>query len=91
MKIKVAAFIEGYIVANSHHGDAGNLFCIHNVKFSNGRHAIVRDISGRCFCPGDTIQRYYAEWFFNSVQLHLLPFDYVDESEARRQFKEYCR
>lgn len=46
MKSKKSVFIEGHILSNSCHGQAGQPFCIHRVRFSNGKYAIIRMASG---------------------------------------------
>lgn len=48
MKSKKSVFIEGHIMSNSCHGQPGQPFCIHRVRFSNGKYAIIRVASGIC-------------------------------------------
>ena len=89
MKSKKSFSIEGNILANSYHGQAGQPFCIHRVRFSNGKYAIVQEASGICFKPGDIIQRNDCEWFYKTTQIRLLSFEYLEDNESRRQFLEY--
>lgn len=89
MKDKKSVFIEGDILSNSCHGQIGQHFYIHRVKFSNGKYAIVREASGICFKPGEVIQRNDCYWFYNLIPIRLLSFEYVGEDESRRQFLEY--
>ena len=89
MKSKKTVFIEGHILSNSCHGQAGQLFCIHRVRFSNGKYAIIRVASGICFKPGEIIQLNDCEWFYKFTKILLLSFEYLDDDESRRQFLEY--
>lgn len=89
MKSKKSVFIEGEILSNSHHGQTGQSYCIHRVRFTNGKYAVVREVSGICFKPGEVIQRNDGEWFYNLTKIRLLSFEYLECSESRRQFIEY--
>lgn len=89
MKDKKSVFIEGDILSKSCHGQIGQHFCIHRVRFSNDKYAIVREASGICFKPGEVIQRNDCNWFYNLIPIRLLSFEYVGEDESRRQFLEY--
>ena len=89
MKTKKTVFIEGDILSSSRHGQPGQPFCIHRVRFSNGKYAIVREASGICFKAGEVIQRNDCEWFYNLTKIHLLSFEYLEDDESRRQFLEY--
>ncbi len=89
MKSKKSFSIEGYILSNSCHGQAGQPFCIHRVRFSNGKYAVVREASGICFKPGEIIQRNDCKWFYNFTQIRLFSFEYLEDDESRRQFIEY--
>jgi len=89
MKSKKSFSIEGYILSNSCHGQAGQPFCIHRVRFSNGKYAVVREASGICFKPGEIIQRNDCQWFYNFTQIRLFSFEYLEDDESRRQFIEY--
>ncbi len=89
MKSKKSFSIEGYILSNSCHGQAGQPFCIHRVRFSNGKYAVVREASGICFKPGEIIQRNDCQWFYNFTQIRLFSFEYLENDESRRQFIEY--
>lgn len=89
MKSKKSVFIEGHILSNSCHGQAGQPFCIHRVSFSNGKYAIIREALGICFKPGEIIQRNDCEWFYKLTKIRLLSFEYLDDDESRRQFLEY--
>ncbi|MEW5560551.1 hypothetical protein AB1287_09930 [Enterobacter asburiae] len=89
MKSKKSVFIVGEILSNSLHGQAGQSYCIHRVRFNNGKYAVVREASGMCFKPGECIQRNDCQWFYNFTQIRLLSFEYLDDDESRRQFIEY--
>lgn len=89
MKSKKSFSIEGCILSNSCHGQAGQPFCIHRVRFSNGKYAVVREASGICFKPGEIIQRNDCQWFYNFTQIRLFSFEYLEDDESRRQFIEY--
>lgn len=89
MKIRKPVFMEGHIVESRVLGETCHPFCIHSVAFSNGKYAIVREASGVCFQPGDTLERNNAEWFFHQAKIHLLPFQYIKENESHRLLSEY--
>lgn len=89
MKSKKSLFIEGYILSKSCHGQVGQPFCIHRVRFSNGKYAIIREASGICFKLGDNIQRNDCEWFYKLTKIRLLSFEYLEDDESKRQFLEY--
>ena len=89
MKTRKDVFIEGDILASRHPGEANQPFCIHRVRFNNGKYAIIRAATGLCFLPGEMIQRQGNEWFYNRVKIRLLGFEYLDEKESARQFIEY--
>ncbi len=89
MKSKKSVFIEGHILSKSCHGQAGQPFCIHRVRFSNGKYAIIREASGTCFKPGEIIQRNDCEWFYKLTPIRLLSFEYLEDDESRRRFLEY--
>lgn len=89
MKSEKSVFIEGNILSNSCHGQAGQPFCIHRVRFSNGKYAIVREAAGICFNPGEIIHRHDCEWFYNHARIRLLSFEYLNDDESIRQFLEY--
>lgn len=91
MKSNKSFFIEGHILSNSCHGQAGQTFCIHRVRFSNGKYAIIREASGIYFKPGEIIQRNNGEWFYKLTKIRLLAFEYLEDNESRRQFLEYQR
>lgn len=88
MKTGKPVFIEGHIVANRLTGEVNQPFCIHRVKFSNEKYAIVRALSGICFNPGQIIERLDGEWFCNHTRIQLLSFEYLEEKESGRQFLE---
>ncbi|POT56583.1 hypothetical protein C3432_14320 [Citrobacter amalonaticus] len=88
MKLKKSVFIEGNIISSRRPGEANQPFCIHRVRFSNDKYAIVREASGVCFKPGDMIQRNDCEWFYNHTPIRLLSFEYLNEEESGRQFLE---
>ncbi len=71
MKSKKSVFIEGHILSKSCHGQAGQPFCIHRVRFSNGKYAIIREVSGICFKTGEIIQRNDCEWFYKLTKIRL--------------------
>lgn len=89
MKSKKSLPFDGHILSNSCHGQVGQPFFIHRVRFSNGKYAIVREVSGICIKPGEIIHRIDCEWFYNLTKIRLLSFEYLEDNESRRQFTEY--
>ncbi|MCU6668187.1 hypothetical protein M8013_05370 [Enterobacteriaceae bacterium H4N4] len=88
MKSKKVVFIEGDIIFSRVSGETGSPFCIHIIRFKNGKYAIIRAASGICFKPGDILQRTDNEWLCDYRKIRLLPFEYLNEEESRRQFIE---
>lgn len=88
MKSKKVVFIEGDIICSRVSGETGNPFCIHMIRFKNGKYAVIRAASGICFKPGESIQRADSEWLCGYGKIRLLPFEYLNEEESRRQFNE---
>lgn len=83
-EIKKTVSIEGHILSKSCHGLVGQSFCIHRVRFSNEKYAIVREGSGICFKPGEIIQRNNCKWFYNLDYIRLLSFEYLEVDESRK-------
>lgn len=89
MKTSKVVLIEGDIIGSRLSGEINQPFCIHRVRFSNDKYAIVRVASGQCFAPGEIIERHGNEWFYNHEKIRLLGFEYLDEKESARQFHEH--
>ena len=86
---KMKVFSEGFIIDKRCFGEGAQPFCIHRVRFTNGKYGIVRARSGVCFNPGDIIIKNETGWQYDQKQVYLLAFEYVDENETIRQFVEY--
>ncbi|SUQ57677.1 Uncharacterised protein [Raoultella terrigena] len=69
-------------------GDVNQPFCIHRVRFSNDKYAIIRAATGLCFHTGGVIERHDNAWFYNQVKIRLFGFEYLGEKESIRQFFE---
>ncbi|MEX0551596.1 hypothetical protein [Raoultella terrigena] len=88
MKSRKDVFIEVDIIASRVLGDVNQPFCIHRVRFSNDKYAIIRAATGLCFHTGGVIERHDNAWFYNQVKIRLFGFEYLGEKESIRQFFE---
>lgn len=89
MKSKKDVLIKGHIIGVRKSGEIYQPYCIHWVKFTNDKYALIRLVSGQCLCSGDMIQRLEDKWFSNETNIRLLGFEYLEEKESARQFNAY--
>ncbi|MCQ4966771.1 hypothetical protein [Atlantibacter hermannii] len=88
MKNTSDVMLTGEIVESRLHGEASHPICIHRVAFNNGKFALIRSVSNINFATGAFLKRNSQGWFLDNKPEKLLPFEYINEQESKRRFRE---
>lgn len=88
MSHKNEKIIEGYVIETLLRGEISHPVCIHRVKFTNGKFALIRSVGNVCFVAGASIRREKSYWSLHNTKIRLLPFEYISETESKRRFQE---
>lgn len=76
------------IIESRLQGESSHPIHIHRVAFNNGKFALIRSPSNIFFANGSVLKRSSQGWLYNSIQVKLLPFEYITELESQRRFYE---
>ncbi|TCW15283.1 hypothetical protein EDF73_103312 [Raoultella sp. BIGb0138] len=88
MKKHSEDILDGYVIETQFRGEKSHPVCIHRVKFTNGKFALIRSVANGCFIPGTVLRREKPGWLMNNANINLLPFEYISEIESERRFQE---